>query len=157
MIIKLLCISKTDVPYLKEGIKLYLNRLQHYVNFEIIEIPELKNTKNKSPNEVKDKEAELLLKYMEKADKVILLDENGKTFRSVEFADFIQKKINANTKTLMFVVGGAYGFSSAIKEKYKDCLSLSPMTFSHQMIRLLFVEQIYRAFTILKGEPYHNE
>ncbi|MDL2315032.1 23S rRNA (pseudouridine(1915)-N(3))-methyltransferase RlmH [Bacteroidales bacterium OttesenSCG-928-C19] len=157
MNIKLLCISKTESGYLKEGINLYLNRLQHYINFEIIEVPELKNTKNISPIEVKNKETELILKHAEKADKVVLLDENGKMYRSVEFSDYIQKKLNSNVKTLMFVVGGAYGFSSVIKEKYPEKLALSPMTFSHQMIRLLFVEQIYRAFTIMKGEPYHNE
>ena len=157
MNIKLICISKTDVSYLKEGLDVYRKRLRHYINFELIEIPELKNTKNLSPKELKEKEAELLLKHIEKSDEVVLLDEKGKTFRSMEFAEYLQKKMNSNAKTLAFIIGGAYGFSTAFTEQYKEKLSLSPMTFSHQMIRLLFVEQVYRAFTILKGEPYHNE
>ena len=120
-------------------------------------LPDVKNAKNMSVAELKDKEAELILKHSAKADKVVLLDEKGKEYSSVEFSKYLTKQMNASVKTLAFVVGGAFGFSEKDNSQANEKLSISKMTFSHQMIRLLFVEQLYRAFTIIKGEPYHNE
>ncbi|MDD3080021.1 MAG: 23S rRNA (pseudouridine(1915)-N(3))-methyltransferase RlmH [Paludibacter sp.] len=135
----------------------YQNRLKHYINFEYIVIPELRNTKSLNENDQKEKEADLILKSIDNNDEVILLDEKGKEFTSVGFAQFIEKKILSSYKRMVFVVGGPYGFSQRIYERAGSKISLSSMTFSHQMIRLIFTEQLYRAFTILKGEPYHHE
>ena len=142
---------------MKEALDIYIKRLTHYINFELVVLPDVKNAKNMSVSELKDKEAELILKHSAKADKVVLLDEKGKEFSSVEFSKYIEKQMNASLKTLAFVVGGAFGFSEKVYSQAGEKLSISKMTFSHQMIRLLFVEQLYRAFTIIKGEPYHNE
>lgn len=146
--------TDTDLQKLQDQ---YCQRLKHYVNFENIIIPELKNTKSLSIEQQKDKEGELILKAIDPSDDVVLLDDKGKQYSSIGFSEFIQRKMNASTRRLVFVVGGPYGFSSAVYDRANAKLSLSLMTFSHQMIRLLFVEQVYRAFTILKGEPYHHE
>lgn len=157
MNIKLIVVSKTDDKYLQEGIDIYLKRLKHYVNFEMVVVPALKDVKNSSPEEIKEREAVLLLKQLEKCDAVVLLDEHGKEHTSVGFSRYLQKHMNSGIRTLAFVVGGAFGFSPKVYDRATDKLSISQMTFSHQMIRLLFVEQLYRAFTILNHEPYHNE
>ncbi len=157
MKITFLLVGKTEENYLQTGISIFEKRLQHYISFEQIVIPELKNTKNLSPEQIKEKEAELLLKHLQKADKIILLDEHGKKYRSTQFAEFLQTQMNSGIKNLCFVVGGAYGFDEKIRKAADAQLSLSDMTFSHQMIRLLFIEQVYRAMTILRNEPYHNE
>lgn len=157
MNIKLIVVGKNEQKYLKEALDIYIKRLTHYINFELVVLPDVKNAKNMSVSELKDKEAELILKHSAKADKVVLLDEKGKEYSSVEFSKYIEKQMNASLKTLAFVVGGAFGFSDKVYSQANEKLSISKMTFSHQMIRLLFVEQLYRAFTIIKGEPYHNE
>lgn len=156
MNVKLLVVSKTDVPFVQEGIDLYLKRLKHYVNFEIEVVPALKDAKGLSPDEVKQREGLLLLKRLEHIDRVVLLDEHGSEHTSVAFAQYLQKQMNAGVRNLTFVVGGAFGFSPAVYQTAHDKISMSRMTFNHQMVRLFFVEQLYRAFTIIKGEPYHN-
>lgn len=157
MNIKLIVVAKTDEQYLRDGIDVYVKRLRHYVNFEMVVIPALKDLRNASADEVKEREAAVLLRHLEKADAVVLLDEHGVEYTSVGFSKYLQKQMNTGIRTLAFVVGGAFGFSSKVYERANGKLSLSQMTFSHQMIRLLFVEQLYRAFTILNHEPYHNE
>ena len=157
MKIKVLVIGKTDDKNLQLLIDKYEKRLKHYVKFQMEIIPDLKKTKNLSEKEQKEKEGELLLKKIDSLDQLWLLDEKGKTFRSLEFSKFLQKKMNAGVKQIVFAVGGPYGFSEGVYQKAVGKLSLSEMTFSHQMIRLFMVEQIYRAFTILKNEPYHHE
>lgn len=156
MKIQLLTIGKTEEKYLNSGIDLYLKRLKHYISFKITEIPDLKNTKNLSQEQQKQKEAELLLKHIKPTDYVCLLDERGKSLSSPELAQWINKLMVQSTSQLILVIGGPYGFHATIYERANMQLSLSAMTFSHQMIRLFVVEQIYRAFTILKGEPYHH-
>jgi len=157
MKIKLLTIGKTDNKNLQALIETYQGRLKHYINFQLEVIPDIKNAKNLSQQQQKEKEGELILKKLVSTDQLILLDEKGTTFRSVEFSSFLQKKMNAGIKQLVLVIGGPYGFSDAVYKKSLGKISLSKMTFSHQMIRLFVVEQIYRAFTILKNEPYHHE
>ncbi len=157
MTIKLLALGKTDSVQLQQLIALYENRLKHYVKFELVVIPDIKNTKNLSESQQKEKEGEAILKKIGPTDVLILLDENGKQYASMEFAQYLQKKMNAGTKQLILLIGGAYGFSDAIYQKAQGKISLSKMTFSHQMVRLFVVEQIYRAFTILKNEPYHHQ
>jgi 23S rRNA (pseudouridine1915-N3)-methyltransferase len=157
MKISLLMVGKTTNSQLIKLQDEYQNRLKHYISFESIIIPELKNTKNLSVAEQQEKEADLILKQIETSDEVILLDEKGKQFTSVEFSTFISKKMLASHKRMIFVVGGSYGFSERVYSRATGLVSLSAMTFSHQMIRLIFLEQLYRAFTILKGEPYHHE
>lgn len=157
MKITLLCIGKTDDKYIQEGLDKYLKRLKYYISFNFVVIPDVKNAKNLSEAQQKEKEAELFFKYVAANDQVILLDERGKEYRSVEFADFLEKKMVSSVQHLVFLIGGPYGFADAVKARANGSLSLSKMTFSHQMIRLFFVEQIYRAFTIMKGEPYHHE
>ena len=156
MNIKLLCIGKTDDRNLEALILVYTNRFKHYVNFELEIIPDLKKTKNLSEEQQKEKEGELILSKITPQDQLILLDENGKELSSVKFADYLQKKMNSGIKTLVFVIGGPYGFSEAVYAKAQGKVSLSKMTFSHQMIRLFITEQIYRGFTILRNEPYHH-
>ena len=156
MQIKLIAIGKTDQKELKTLIHLYQNRLKHYIKFEFEEIPDLKNTKHLSENEQKVKEGELILSKIKNTDFLVLLDEQGKTFDSIQFSQYLQKQMNAGIKTLIFVIGGPYGFSDEVYSRSKAKISLSKMTFSHQMIRLFFVEQLYRGFTILKNEPYHH-
>ena len=157
MKIKFLVIGKTINPNLIRLQDEYQNRLKHYIGFETIVIPELKNTKNISEAEQKEKEADLILKTLDVSDEVMLLDENGKQFSSVGFSEFLSKKMLASHKCMVFVVGGPYGFSERVYNRANGLISLSAMTFSHQMVRVIFIEQLYRAFTILKGEPYHHE
>ena len=157
MKIKLIAIGKTDSKDLQPLIEEYSKRLSFYVSFNIEIIPDIKNAKNLSKKQQKIAEGNELLKRIEKSDTIIILDEKGKTFSSVEFSIFLQKKMNAGIKQLVLVIGGPYGFSEAVYKKSQGKISLSKMTFSHQMIRLFIVEQIYRAFTILKNEPYHHE
>lgn len=157
MNIKLIVISKTDVPYLQTGIDEYISRLKHYCDFELVVIPALKNLGKASPEEIKEKESELILKQLAKVDQTVLLDEHGKEYTSVGFSEYLQKQMNAGTRTLAFVIGGAFGFSPAVYAAATHKISLSQMTFNHQMVRLFFLEQLYRAFTILRHEKYHNE
>ena len=153
---ELILVSKTTDKHLAAGIDDYVSRICHYLPFAITVIPELKNTKNMTEEQQKIREGELILQKIQPSDTVVLLDEHGKEFRSIEFADWLQKKQNT-ARRLVFVIGGPYGFSESIYKRADELLSLSKMTFSHQMVRLLFVEQIYRACTIIKGEPYHHE
>lgn len=157
MNIKLLVIGKTDDASLQKLIDNYQNRLKYYVNYELDIIPDLKNTRNLSFQQQKEKEAGLILNKLAPSDYVVLLDENGKEYSSVGFSDFLQKKMNASVKQLVFVIGGAYGFAQQVYDRSNEKCSLSKMTFSHQMIRLIFTEQLYRAFTIIKNEPYHHQ
>ncbi len=157
MKIKLIVTGKTDKPYLQDGIDLYNKRIAHYLPFEFQTIPDLRNTKSMSESVQKEKEGDILLARLDPGDELILLDERGKAVSSQEFARFLEKKMLGGTKTLIFAVGGAYGFSEKVYEAATSKISLSKMTFSHQMVRLIFAEQLYRALTILKGEPYHHE
>jgi len=157
MKIKLIAIGKTDEKSLQTLIDKYQNRLKHYIGFDLDIIPDLKNSKNLSEKQQKEKEGDLLLKKLQTSDYVVLLDENGKQFNSVDFAKYLQKKMNSGAKQLVFIIGGPYGFSEAVYKRSNEKISLSKMTFSHQMIRLFAVEQIYRGFTILKNEPYHHQ
>lgn len=157
MKIKLLAIGKTDNKNLQQLIGDYQKRLQHYINFELVIIPDIKNVKNLSELQQKTKEGELILSKLTPFSHLVLLDEKGKEFRSIEFSKYLQKKMNASLKELVFVIGGPYGFSDDVYKKANEKVALSKMTFSHQMIRLFVVEQIYRGFTILKNEPYHHE
>ena len=157
MKITLLTVGKTEDAYLKEGIDKYLKRLKHYIKIEIAEVTELKNTKALTRDQQKTKEAELILKKLGASDHVILLDENGGQLSSLQFASYIDKKALSSVNNLVFIVGGPYGFDESIYQRANDKISLSSLTFSHQMVRLFFVEQLYRAFTIIKGEPYHHE
>jgi len=157
MKLKLLAIGKTDDKNLLQLIDGYQKRLNHYIKFDFEIIPDLKNVRNLSESQQKEKEGTLILKNILPTDQLILLDEQGHEFRSIEFSRFLQKKMNAGIKQLVFVIGGPYGFSAAVYQKAQGKVSLSKMTFSHQMIRLFMIEQFYRAFTILKNEPYHHE
>jgi len=157
MKIKLLAIGKTDNPALEQLFQLYQKRLKHYIKFELEIIPDIKNVKNLSKMQQKEKEGELILKRLQPTDLLVLLDEKGKEFRSIEFSNYMQKKMNSGIKQLVFVIGGPYGFSQNVYQKANEKISLSKMTFSHQMVRLFLIEQVYRAFTIIKNEPYHHE
>lgn len=157
MNIKLIAIGKTDNKNLQSLMEEYQKRLSFYIKFELEVIPDIKNAKNLSETQQKEKEGELILSKLVPTDFLILLDENGKSFGSIEFANELQKKMNAGIKTLVFVIGGPYGFSETIYQKAQQKISLSKMTFSHQMVRLFFIEQVYRGFTILKNEPYHHQ
>jgi len=157
MKVTLLCVGKTDDKHVLEGIDVYKKRLKHYTNFEIVIIPDIKNSKNLTQNQQKAKEAEILLKNISNIDYVILLDERGKEFSSIEFSTFLEKQMLSSVTQLIFIIGGPYGFDDNIYQRANFKISLSKMTFSHQMIRMFFVEQLYRAFTILRNEPYHHE
>lgn len=157
MKIILLTVGKTDIGWVAEGLSSYVSRLRHYVPFEMLEIPELKNVSSLTRDQIKLREGELILKNVRPSDNVILLDERGKEYRSVEFARKLEEVMVRGGRDMVFVIGGAYGFSQQVYERSDSMLSLSRMTFSHQMVRAVFVEQLYRAFTILKGEPYHHE
>lgn len=157
MKVKFVCIGKTGKPFLESGEKEYLDRLKHYVSIERIEIPDIKNAKSLSFSQIKELEGKEILSKVQAGDQLILLDENGTHYTSVAFSQFMQQKFNAGGKNLIFVVGGAFGFSEAVYAAATGKISLSKMTFSHQMIRMIFFEQLYRAMTILKGEPYHHE
>ena len=153
---KLIVVGKTNDKNIIKGIEDYVGRIKHYMPFDIIVIPELKNTKKLSESVQKEIEGEQILKQVQQSDDMVLLDEHGKEFRSIDFASWMEKK-QQTVRNLVFVIGGPYGFSDSVYERCNSKLSLSKMTFSHQMIRLLFTEQIYRACTIIKGEPYHHE
>lgn len=157
MKICLLTVGKTDIGWVRESLETYSSRLSHYVSFSVCEIPELKNTSALTRTQIKEREGELILKAIKPTDRVILLDERGKEYRSVEFAEEIRRLSLAGGKDIVFVIGGAYGFSEAVYARSVGKISLSRMTFSHQMVRTIFAEQLYRAFTIIKGEPYHHE
>ena len=152
----LILVGKTTDKHFQAGINDYCERISHYMPFELVTIPELKNTKSLSEDQQKQAEGELILKQIQTSDIVVLLDEHGKEFRSIEFAKWLEQKRNT-ARRLVFVIGGPYGFSQVVYSRANEQLSLSKMTFSHQMIRLVFTEQIYRACTIIKGEPYHHE
>ena len=152
----LLTVGKTDVKWVKEGLDLYASRLVHYVPFSVVEIPQLKNAAALSQAQIREKEGELILQRLRSADAVWLLDEHGKEFRSVDFAAWTGR-LAAAGRNVVFVIGGAYGFSEKVLARADGKISLSKMTFSHQMVRTIFAEQLYRAFTILRGEPYHHE
>lgn len=156
MKITLLVVGKTTDTHIELLIQEYQKRLAHYIPFNIQVIPELKNTKALTPEQQKQTEGELILRTINSSTDLVLLDEHGKEFRSIEFADYVQKKMSSG-RDVVFVVGGPYGFSQAVYERANGKISLSKMTFSHQMVRLFFVEQLYRAMTILRGEPYHHE
>ncbi len=156
MKIQLLLIGKTGFPFITEGMDEYTKRIRRYVGFTVQAIPDLKGTASWSNDRLKDEEGKRILKSLDPRDFVILLDERGKDPNSFDFARFIEKQMLASVKSLVFVVGGAYGFSDEVYARGNSRLSLSRMTFSHQVIRLFFMEQLYRAFTILRGEPYHH-
>lgn len=157
MKITLLTVGKTDKDWVRQGVEIYVSRLKHYIPFAVVEIPELKNVSALTKDQIKMREGELILKNIKPTDDLILLDERGKEYTSVELAKVIQDKISYVGKDMVYVIGGAYGFSDAVYQRANSKISLSKMTFSHQMVRAIFVEQIYRAFTIMKGEPYHHE
>lgn len=157
MKITLLTVGKTDKDWVKEGLDIYVSRLKHYIPFTVTEIPELKNVSSLTSAQIKAKEGELILKNVRPGDDLILLDERGRQFTSMELAKVLQDKISYSGKDIIFVIGGAYGFSDAVYSRADSKISLSKMTFSHQMVRAIFAEQIYRAFTIMRGEPYHHE
>jgi 23S rRNA (pseudouridine1915-N3)-methyltransferase len=157
MNIKLIAIGKTDSKNLQSLIEEYQKRLSFYIKFDLEVIPDIKNVKNLSESQQKEKEGELILSKITPTDQLILLDENGKNFSSLLFSEELQKKMNSGVKTLVFVIGGPYGFSETVYAKAQGKISLSLMTFSHQMVRLFFIEQLYRGFTILKNEPYHHQ
>ncbi|MGY4539349.1 23S rRNA (pseudouridine1915-N3)-methyltransferase [Mucilaginibacter sp. UYNi724] len=157
MKITFITVGKTEDAYLKDGIEKYIKRLKHYTKLELVDIPELKNTKALTEDQQKAKEAELILKKITVQDHVILLDENGMAFTSVQFANYINKRSVSSSANLIFIVGGPYGFDQTVYQRANDKISLSRMTFSHQMVRLFFVEQLYRAYSIIKGEPYHHQ
>ena len=157
MNITLLTVGKTDRNWVWDGVETYRSRLKHYIPFSLVEIPELKNVSSLSKEQIKEKEGQLILKCLKDTDEVILLDENGREYTSKEWADMIGKRISTSGRNLVFVTGGAYGFSRQVYDRASALVSLSRMTFSHQMVRAIFLEQLYRAFTIIKGEPYHHE
>lgn len=156
MTISLIAIGKTDSKELTQLIATYENRLRHYIKFEMDIIPDIKNAKNMSENLQKEKEGILILNKIHTTDVLVLLDEKGMQYSSVAFSNYLQKKMNAGPKRLVFVIGGPYGFSDAVYQRATNKISLSKMTFSHQMVRLFSIEQLYRAFTILRNEPYHH-
>ncbi|SDS73100.1 23S rRNA (pseudouridine1915-N3)-methyltransferase [Gillisia sp. Hel1_33_143] len=157
MTIKLLAIGKTDDATLQNLTEIYIKRLQFYNKFDMEVIPDLKKVKNLDENQQKQKEGELILNKLSPSDFVVLLDENGKQFSSEGFSEFVQKRMNSGLKQLIFIIGGPYGFSQDVYHRADSKVSLSKMTFSHQMVRLFFTEQLYRAFTILRNEPYHHK
>ena len=150
-------IGNTSFPYLKEGTTIYEKRLKHYLPFEYSVIPDIKNAKNRSNLQLKTKEGELILKKLDKGDCLVLLDEGGKEFTSLKFAKYMENMLQLSHKRLIFVIGGAYGFSPDVYQRANAKISLSKMTFSHQMVRLFVLEQLYRAMTILRNQPYHHE
>jgi 23S rRNA (pseudouridine1915-N3)-methyltransferase len=157
MKITLLTVGKTEDAYIKDGIDKFVKRLKHYTKLEIIDLPELKNTKALTSEQQKTREAELILKKLSVTDHVVLLDEEGLEFTSVQFADYLDKKAIGSVQSMVFIIGGPYGFDTTVYQRANAQLALSRMTFSHQMVRLFFVEQLYRAYTIIKGEPYHHQ
>lgn len=157
MKISLITVGKTDMAWVRQGLDMYVSRLKHYAPFELLEIPELKNVSALTKEQIKIKEGELILKNVKNSDDLVLLDEHGKEMRSLEFAKYLEDKMISSGRDLVFVIGGAYGFSPEVYDRSNGKISLSKMTFSHQIVRTIFAEQLYRAFTIIKGEPYHHE
>ncbi len=157
MKIILLVIGKTDAGYFIDAVNEYQKRLEHYIPFEMQVIPDIRNTKNMPADRQKEKEGELILKSLQAGDYIVLLDEKGKEYTSLQFASYVEKKTHTVSRRLVFIIGGPYGFSSSVYDKANEKLTLSRMTFSHQMVRLIFLEQLYRAMTILNNEPYHHE
>lgn len=157
MQIRLIAVGKTDHSAIQTLLEEYIKRLGFYIKFEMEIIPDLKNAKNLSEAAQKEKEGELILKKLQTSDELVLLDEQGKQYSSLDFSDYLQKKMNAGLRQLVFVIGGPYGFSEGVYQRANGKISLSKMTFSHQMVRVFFTEQLYRAFTILKNEPYHHQ
>ena len=157
MKITLLTVGKTDIRWVREGLEIYISRLKHYIPFSLAEIPELKNASSLSKDQIKAREGELILKSIKPSDEVILLDEHGKEYTSMEWARNMEKRMSGSGRDMVFVIGGAYGFSDDVYSRCDGKVSLSKMTFSHQMVRTIFAEQLYRAFTIIRGEPYHHE
>lgn len=157
MKIHLLVVGKTTATYISDAVDEYYRRLRHYITFDIEVIPELKNAKNLSFEQQKEKEADMILKCLLPGDYMVLLDERGKEFSSLKFSEYIEHKMHTVPKRLVFIIGGPYGFSQRIYTAAQEKISLSKMTFSHQMIRMIFIEQLYRAMTILNNEPYHHE
>ncbi|MDR2126463.1 MAG: 23S rRNA (pseudouridine(1915)-N(3))-methyltransferase RlmH [Prevotellaceae bacterium] len=157
MKILLIVVGKTNFEWLSQAVEMYSKRIKKYVNFDIKYISDVKNTKNMTSEIQKNKEGELIMLQLAAKDNVVLLDERGENFSSVQFSCFISDKIMSSTKSLVFVIGGAYGFAQDVYKRADSKLSLSKMTFSHQLVRLVFAEQLYRAFTIINGEPYHHE
>lgn len=157
MKITMLTVGQTEKNWIKEGLDVYVARLKHYCTFSVNEIPELKNVSSLSREQIRKKEGELVLKAVRDSDEVILLDEHGKEYSSTGFAEALERKISLGGRDIVFVIGGAYGFSEEVYRRSNSSISLSKMTFSHQMVRTIFAEQLYRAFTIMKGQPYHHE
>ncbi|MDD6209697.1 MAG: 23S rRNA (pseudouridine(1915)-N(3))-methyltransferase RlmH [Bacteroidales bacterium] len=157
MKIVLVVVGKTDAEYIRDAVAVYEKRLLHYIPYEMEVIPDIKNTKNLTEEQQKEKEGEQISKIIQSGDYVVLLDEKGKEFTSLKFAEYIEKKMHTVPRRLVFVIGGPYGFSSAVYALASEKIALSKMTFSHQMIRMIFIEQLYRAMTILNNEPYHHE
>jgi len=157
MKIQLIVVGKTNQSFVQQGLEEFCNRLSHYFPFELEIMPDVKNVKNLSVEQLKAKEGEMILQSFQAGDSIVLLDERGKEFTSAKFAEYIEKKTHTGIKRLVFVIGGAYGFSSAVYEAAHEKIALSKMTFPHQLIRLIFIEQLYRAMTILHHEPYHHE
>ena len=157
MNIELIVVGKTDMKEVEALVTMYTKRLNHYVRFAITTIADIRNTKKLSEAEQKRLEGEAILRLINDSDHLMLLDEHGSEFRSIEFAEMIQRRMSAGTKRLVFVIGGPYGFSDAVYQRANSKISLSKMTFSHQIVRAIFTEQLYRAFTILRNEPYHHE
>ena len=157
MEIQLITIGKTSIPFVKQGIEIYSKRLTRYIKFSIRELPDIKNSRNMPESRQKEEEGSQILSSVSQGDTVVLLDERGKEFTSVEFASFIEKRMAAGGKRLVFVVGGPYGFSDEVYSRADFKISLSKMTFNHEMVRLFFTEQLYRGMTIIKGEPYHHQ
>jgi len=157
MKIKLLLVGRSEESYLRKGMDIYIGRLKHYVPFEVVEMPELRQTAALSREQIKEREGEMILKQVKDGDRVILLDEHGARYTSVAWARNMEQTITHSSRDIIFVIGGPYGFSKRVYDRKDSMVSLSDMTFSHQLVRLIFMEQLYRAFTIIKGEPYHHE
>jgi 23S rRNA (pseudouridine1915-N3)-methyltransferase len=157
MKVTLYCIGNTAFDYIKEGTAIYEKRLKHFLPFEYEILPDVKKAKSLSEDQLKEKEGEILLNKLEKGDFLILLDERGKSYSSMKFAKYLEKQLQMSHKRLVFVIGGAYGFSDAVYQRANSKWSLSPLTFSHQMVRLFVIEQLYRGMSILRGLPYHHE
>lgn len=157
MHIKLLVVGKTDTGWVSDGLEQYASRLRRYVNFDVVEVPYLKNASSLSKEQVKQKEGEELLGEVSEGDSLILLDERGEMYRSVDFARYLENMLSHSNRNIIFTIGGAYGFSDDVYKRANGKLSLSKMTYPHQLVRTIFAEQLYRAFTILHGEPYHHE
>ncbi|GHV59072.1 ribosomal RNA large subunit methyltransferase H [Bacteroidia bacterium] len=157
MKIQLWVVGKTTQIFVEQGLTEFYGRIKHYLPFEIQVIPDIKNTKNLLPDQVKEKEGEWILKNIQSGDYIVLLDEHGREFTSLQFAQYLERKTHSVSKSLIFIIGGPYGFSPKVQEAAHEKIALSKMTFSHQLVRLIFVEQLYRAMTILQHEPYHHQ